>query len=596
MSLNLSTGEWDDDEHPLGGDVGEQAGAPVVPVAPPVSQAPGPEVIPPPAALGAPAPVMPVPGMPPPGVNPYQPQVMPPIPTSRVVTPAEAGNLAAIDQNTAARATTAQDAGNVSAEEKLARVQEADRREWLADAKLQERNRIADEATKRIQARTAQADADYKEYKSFGIKDPEASDNFATSILKAVVVGLGQYASGINGGPNAALAIITDANKENINRQKAQQEKLFQTAQRSGKDVEVARQERDDSFKQLDLKHSALLESSAAMLRSELARMGVPQAQIDANKDIQKIEQEGLAIRERTLAGIRDDETALARADIAAAARKKATKTGGGGGAKLEGSAQLAEYAQANPGDTAGLYRLGAKLGLGQKDVNAAINQNKASEGAQGTATKAAAALSAIDRIDKLGYKPTRDEIQKWLTNQREVARAEEAGKGGGAASFVGSALASGAQGIGWLAQNEYEGLSPRARMYFTNVRQYMENIGREASGAAISQGEWNNFYGQYGPQSEGGLNAARENIRNRFKLTGVAGRSLEASGGVPPVSEKKGGNEEDEKTKQARQIVNDPAAAAKAAKQYKMTVEQVKAKALLHLRSARQPAADITL
>lgn len=382
--FNIATGE--DDDHPLGGDIGEQAAAPFNPMPPPPGQAPGPEVIPPapmPAVAAPPAAVMPSSAPQLPQVAPYQPQAPAPVPTSRVVTPAEAANLGAIDQNTQARMTTAQDAGNVRGAGATARDQATEREQFLADAKRQEIQRIQDDAAKRIQDRTAQANADYEQYKKFGIKDPEASDNFATRIMKAIVVGLGGYASGINGGPNQALQIITEANKENIARQKAQQEKLFQISQRSGKDVEQAKIDRDDAFKQLDLKHSALLESSAAMLRSELGRLGIPQAQIDTNKDVQAVEKEALGLREKTLADIRDDETSLARADTAAASRrhKAAGAGGGGGGSNLQRFADAAGQLPKGapiPGD---LVALGVRAGLKPNQVAAEVDRYRNSGG-----------------------------------------------------------------------------------------------------------------------------------------------------------------------------------------------------------------------
>jgi len=589
MGLNLATGMWEDDEHPDGGSLGEQAASPVVPMPPPPSQAPG-APMPPPPQPGTP--VLPMqsvnPTMPGASVDPYTPQMPPPIPASRVVTPAEAQNLAAIDQNTGARAATAQDMGGVSGQGATARAQGAEREEFVADAMQQERKRIAAESEKRLQARTAQADSDFQSFKAFGIKDPEAEDSFGTKILKAIVVGMGQYAAGMNGGPNAALNIITEANRANIDRQKAEREKLFRAAERSKGDIGLARQERDDAFRTLDLKHSALLESSAAMLRAELARIGVPRAQIDANAEIQKIEQQALGLRQQTLASIRDDETALARADIMAAARRPAAGAGGGG-ANLDAQGKLAAYAQSHPGDTPGLYTEAAKLGLKAKDVAAALNQNKVPEGAQGVAVKAKAALTAIDTIEKLNYVPSRADVQKWMDNQRQVELAAESSKGGGAGALAGGLAAGKLQKWGALAQNEFDGMSPKAAEYFSNVRRYMENIGREASGAAISQGEWNNFYGQYGPQSKGGLAAARKNVEDRFRLTGVAGRTLDQS--APGGDTKKAA---DPRIEQARQIVNDDKAAERAAKQYNLTVQQVKAAAIKALREAKQ--ADIVL
>jgi hypothetical protein len=551
-------------------------------------QAPGPEMIPPPAQPAMPMQSAP-PAMPGTSVSPYVPQMPPPIPQSRAVSPAEAQNLAAIDSNTAARAGTAQDAGDVMGQGATARAQSTERDQFLADAQRQERQRIADEAAKRLEARQAQADSDYQAFKSFGIKDPDAEQSFGTKILKAIVVGMGQYAAGVNGGPNAALQIITDANRANIERQKAQQEKLYRNAERSKGDIELARKDRDDAFRQLDLKHSALLESSAGMLRNELARIGVPKAQIDANAEIQKIEREALGIRQRTLESIREDETNLAKADIMAAARKPKGAGAGGGGAKLEGEAQLAEYAQKNPGDQPGLIRLAAKLSLDNKAVARAINQNKVTEGAGKEAGQGAAALRAIDSIEKLGYTPSRGDVQKWINNQREVAQAAKAGEGGGVGGLAGGALAGLAQRRGMLAQNEFDGMSPKSREYFTNVRRYMETIGRVQSGAAISNSEWNNFYGQYGPQSEGGLEAARQFARDRFKLSGTAGRVLEAGGNVP----KGDGQAVDAKRSEAQRIIDDPKTAERAAKFYGKTVEQVKAAAI---KTLRQKSADIVL
>jgi hypothetical protein len=365
--FNVETGE--DDEHPLGGDIGVQDSAPVIPMPPPPSQAPGPEAmpsmpaptpaaVPTPNVLSAPA----TPGLP--DISPYQPAPLPPIPSSRVVNPAEAGTLNAQEANAAARMRTAQDQGTVNTAKATANDQSAERSQFVAEAFQQERKRIADEATKRIQERQAQANADYDAFKKFGIKDPEAGQGFATSILKAIAVGLGQYAQGINGGSNTALNIIQERNKDNIARQKAQQEKLYQVAQKSGKDVEQAKEDRDDAFRQLDLKHAALLDSSAGMLRSELARLGIPQAQIDANKDVQTIEKESLGIREKALQDIGDREVALAKADISAAGRKARHAAGGGeGAARGDAQSQLAE-AVAGGMPYPDQIKLAAKLGI----------------------------------------------------------------------------------------------------------------------------------------------------------------------------------------------------------------------------------------
>jgi hypothetical protein len=585
--LDPTTGQWVDDENDPAklnaGDIGAQTDAPVIP-GPPAPGGPmhyvqtDPTVItagPDPGTdvLPQPAPALPQPA-------PYMPQAMPPIPPGRVVSPAESQNLGAIDANTAATMASAKDQGALSDAGAQAKLQASNRDTYADQARQADQARTADEFAKRVAQREQQAQADYQQYKSFGIKDPQADDSFATRILKAIVIGMGQYAAGMTGGQNTALHIIQSANEQNIARQKAQQEKLLGVAERSGKDVEATKKERDDAFKQLDLKHAAMLESSAGMLRQELARIGVPQAQIDSNEAVQKVEKDALAIRERTLQSIRDDETALAKADIAAKARADAARMrkgkggAGGGGAGMEARAQLAEYAQANPGDTAGLYRLGAKLSLGKKDVDSALNQNKVTEGGGKDAQQGATALRAIDSIEKSGYTPSREDIQKWMGNQRDVARAQSMSEGKGIGGALSAGIANIAQKKGVLAQNEFDGLDPKAREYFSNVRRYMETIGRVQSGAAISQSEWQNFYGQYGPQAEGGLDAARQFARDRFKMSGVAGRVLERSAGaVPQGGGGKGGD--DPRAKLAREAIADPHAST-----------AVKARALQILKS----------
>lgn len=338
--MNLATGE--DDEEPTGGDIGEQVDSPVMPMPPPASQAPGAEM---PGTSPLPAAPPIVPAMAPPSVlpaamptvKPYMPPELPPITPSRTVTPAEAGTLNAIEQNTTAQQRTAKDQGGVNTVGATARDQAAERDQWITDQTLAERKRIEAEATQRILDRQRQANDDYAAYKNFGIKDPEANDSFATRILKAIVVGMGQYASARGGGQNMALQIIQNAVNDNIAMQKAQQEKLFRVAEKSGKNVEEAQQQRDDAFRNLDLKRAALLGSSAALLRSELARLGIPQAQIDTNKEVQTLEAESLKGREKTLADIRDDETSLMKSDVAAAGRRiRGAAGGGGGGAKAE--------------------------------------------------------------------------------------------------------------------------------------------------------------------------------------------------------------------------------------------------------------------
>jgi len=451
----------EEEEQQTGGSIADQLSAPMAPMAPPpAAQAPGPEA---PSPLPAPPPGVPGPDdvMPPspgtlpvpsplPQVAPVTPQLPPPIPTGRVVSPAEAANLGAIDQNTKDRMATTQQAGQVATAAAGAKADAASNDLAAQQQFVAERQRIADDATKRIQEREAQANADYQQYKNFQLKDPDADKSFGRKLLEAIAVTLGAYGSGLTHTPNQAYEMISSANKENIDRQKAQQEKLFQVAQHSDKDVEAARQERDDAFKQLDLKHSALLESSAAALRAQLTKIGVPQAQIDANSDVQKLEADALKLREGTLQSIRNDETTLAKADISAAARRARAAAAGGGG--LGAESQLAAYLEQHPGDMAGAYALGAKLHMNRMAVDDTFAREKEQRaGARTTADKFASenGLNAISKqqreLAELS-KALKDNAGNPLQQALAVEKAVSAARGG-AASRQALALALGHMG-----------------------------------------------------------------------------------------------------------------------------------------------------
>lgn len=543
-----------------GGSIGEQMGAPRMPAAPPPVPPLAPPPAPPPADDVLPPDAASLPA-PPPQVEPYKLQPVMPIPASRTVTPAEASNLGAMDANTRARAETMQQGGELSRQKAEETAINADANAEASNNYLAEREKIAADAQKSIAQRQKQADQDYQAYRDFGIKDPQASQSFGHRLMAGIAVGLGAYSQGIQGGQNNALAIIQKTNADNIALQKAQQDKLFRMAERSGEGVELARRERDDAFKQLDLKHAALLQSSADQLKAHLARIGVPEAQIAANTDIQKLEAESLQLRERTLRSIANDETSLARADITAAAKRARAAAGGGGGGAPGAMQQLSQHLVDNPGDVPGAFALAEKLGLkgnaAQKAVDEAAKLTKGTESQAKDASQGAVALRAIDSIEKLGYTPSREDVQKWMGNQRDVARAQQMSEGKGIGGALSGGLANLAQKRGILAQNEFDGLGDKAKEYFTNVRRYMETIGRVQSGAAISNGEWSNFYGQYGPQSKDGLEGARQFAKDRFRLSGVAGRQLSASGSAPS-GEKRGAAPAASAPKSKRELVQE--------------------------------------
>lgn len=506
MALNLATGQWEDDEHPNGGAIGDQIAAPVPPMPPPPSQAPGPEqvgtvsplggaqpgatpqlpqsddVLPPsPGTVpGAPAPATPLPTVQPAAVN-----LPPPIQPGGVVSPAEAENLGAIDKNTAAKGTTAQQQGQLNTAAATAKSDAA----WLGTIDqarfIEDRQRIADDAQKQIAARQKQADTDYQAYKNFGLKDPDADKSFGRRLLEAIAIGLGAYASGINKGPNQALEIIQNAAKDNIDRQKAQQEKLFQIAQASGKDVDAAKAERDDAFKQLDLKHSALLESSAQALRAQLAKIGVPQAQIDANQDIQKLEGDALQGKEKVLTGIREDETAIAKANIAAAARKAKA----GAGAPKGPISELAQMKQ-DGADPAAIQKRAEKLHIKPKDYLPVIKDieagNKPGGGGVGSVRQNAVLgnLAEAERAVK-DFKPgtvTTDTINRLQQNEERSKAAKHSGESG----VLGAIGAAGMRAVGAAPRGPYDGIPEAQQAQITNAHRIITHLTEMQQGKNI--------------------------------------------------------------------------------------------------------------
>ena len=356
----------------IGGSIGEQMGAPVMPPAPPPVAPPQDDTLPVDAsALPAP----------PPQIASYQPAPPAPIPPSRTVSPAEAANLGALDANAKAGIATAQQEGDIERQKAESMAAAADANADTSNGYLAQRNQIQADAEKAIAQRQKQADQDYQKYRDFGIKDPDADQSFGHRLLTGIAVALGAYAQGIQGGENHALAIIQKANADNIAQQKAQQDKLFRIAEKSGEDVEQARKQRDDAFKQLDLKHAALLQNSADVLKAQLARMGIPEAQIAANKDVQAAEKESLQLREKYLRDIAQDETSLARADIAAAARRHKAGAGGGSG----GTDALTKFVEAAGALKAGdpippeVAVLGRQAGLKPNQIAAEVDRYRGS-------------------------------------------------------------------------------------------------------------------------------------------------------------------------------------------------------------------------
>lgn len=348
-TLNPSTGLWEDDPHgpaPMGqpGALGAQVDTPQTLAPPPVAAAP---------AL--------------PTVAPYAPAPPVAVPAGRVVSPAESATLGSIDANVAAKAGTEQQAGQVGVVKAGAQEAAAARDQDATLKHQQAQQKIIDDAAARATQLQASAKQQWDTYRSMGIKDPEASQSFGHKLLAALAIGLGEYSAKMGGGTNRAAQLIKDANDQNIALQRAAIEKQYKQAELAGQDVTAAKAAETEALRNLDLKHSALLDASAAKLKTELSRMGIPEAQIAANQTVQATEAAALEKREAVNASIRGDTTKLAEADMRAttAAHALAAKKAAHGAGHDSGDAQAQVAAAAQRGASQEeLVKLGASLHL----------------------------------------------------------------------------------------------------------------------------------------------------------------------------------------------------------------------------------------
>lgn len=409
-------------------------------------------------------------------------------------------------------------------------------------------------AAERQQARKALADA--TEERATALKDLEAAQWRAGKwtggqIVAAIAGGIGQAFQNmaaaqlgqVGHAQNEGLNTIQRLMDRELNFRKARVDAAGQSVLQARYGFKDAEENHRAALNDLDAEMAArwkliakegerqarLLGADEATAKGNLMVAGAYEKAAEAELRIQQREEELAEQRRHNLA-----VEANSRAAIDARKRAAAAKRGGGGKTGADAMGALADYATQNPGDVGGLYREARRLGVDPKAVGQVINQTKSTGEQTKDARQAAIGLRAVDDIERLGYTPSKGEIQKWLNNQREVYQAQKAGEGGGIGGLIGGMVAGKAQGAGLMAQHETEGLSEKAAEYFSNVRRFMETIGRAQSGAAISNTEWTNFYNQYGPNSKGGLNAARDYLRDQFKVSGVAGRQLEASGSVP--------------------------------------------------------------
>lgn len=466
-----------------------------------------------------------------------------PVPATVMPAPATAGPGSKLGTEDTIRRQGELDTQKAEAEAASAEAQSAAAREKDENARLA----YADYLDRR-KASEERLDALTKQFQETKITNPRERTPKWKSTLSVIFGALG----GAHDGSNVGLDALKAKWKEDLDLQKANIDALKDKVvmARTGlKDVDEGRQQMQLAA---DAAYIARLNSAIKQGELQLKKLGVPQAAINTDQRLSALK----ADRAEALAKARkaQDEHDLAQAR--AYYYRHGGNNAGGGGTGGGRDIAVATYLIQNPGDIPGAMKV-AGPGFDSKKFDKIVANTKGTEGQNKNAQQAQIGLNAIDAIEKAGYKPTREEIQKWINNQRLAAGAAEH-------SLRGAALTAG-QFFNLVPQSEVEGLSPQAQEYFANVRRYVEPIARSQSGAAISASEWENFFNQYGPNSSGGLKAAKKYLETTARVSGVAGRSLGQGGeGGPPKA--------DPKLEAARRVVADkqaPAAARERAQAY---------------------------
>lgn len=377
--------------------------------------------------------------------------------------------------------------------------------------------------------------------------------------LSVIFGGLGaafRSAGGDNSGGNAGLSALTKKWQDETELQKANIGLLKDQAIMARTRLADADEGRRLMARDADARLIGRYNLAIKQGESQLKARGVPQAQINADGRIVSLQQAKAAAEAKARAA--DDAHALNVARINALNAKatrdqRKAKGGGGGGGGGAAGADVAQYLIDNPGDIPGAKRLAAQRGVGSKEFDKIVNQTKPTESQAKDAKQSAVGLRAVESIEKSGYTPSKEDVQKWLNNSRLVHLADSGGVAGAGATI--------GQTMGLLPQSEVDGLSDQAKEYFGNVRRFMETIGRAQSGAAISPSEWTNFFNQYGPNSQGGLAAARKYLEDQARSSGVAGRQV--ASGAKPAKAAPSANQDAEAISWAKKNLSDPRARA---------------------------------
>ncbi len=395
---------------------------PGVPAAP--ASAPAAPVAPPPSAMPAPAaaPIAPVKG----------PNQL--VTSQKLPTQGELNARADIAGDNAAQLATAAKAGDLKVQQAQAAADHLDAYQEMLQKQADQRAQLqaAWEARK---ARDSELIAKARED---GTKDPDAGESWTHRLLRALAIGLGQYSAAMNHTDNMAAKIFEDDYKQKQQRQKDK----IAAAEKAG---ELTAEQAKQALADLDAKGAGQVAAFNAKWQAESARLGVPQARIDADANTLALKRMQDEANQKLLAEDRvtvRDETP----------KEMRQGKGGGGGGGLGKEAQLAAYLEQNPGDMKGAYALAAKLGMNRKAADDVFAREKEQSGLARTEADKFASENGLNAISKQQRELA--ELSKALTDNAgnplqqalAVEKAVSAARGG-AASRQALALALGHMG-----------------------------------------------------------------------------------------------------------------------------------------------------
>lgn len=211
--------------------------------------------------------------------------------TSRgALAPAAAARVAAaraaLVQNEQAQIEAAQKDGELKAQRAKLEEQQADQEAAVRAQHAQLRQEANAAGEREFAGAKARHTEEWNRYRQMDIRDYWADKSTGHKVLAGIAVFLG----GLGAGRNQAAEILQSNIARDFERQRERIERQYQAVQAAGRDVGSAGEQLAARMKSLDLKESAALATVAAKMKAELARLGVPQAQVAANKEILAIE------------------------------------------------------------------------------------------------------------------------------------------------------------------------------------------------------------------------------------------------------------------------------------------------------------------